>query len=175
MLIGIDLDNTIINYDPVFKSILINKNIKTKNIKNYKKKLKNILNPVEWTKLQGNIYGNKIINAEIYCNFINFLNFTKKNNIEVAIISHKTKYPYIGKKVDLHKSAKKFLKKKLVNYKYKKEIYFENPTIKSTNAIQEELEFFAASIEKNETPVVSLNDGAMALSIAHKIIACIEK
>lgn len=57
----------------------------------------------------------------------------------------------------------------------KKEIYFENPTIKSTNAIQEELEFFAASIEKNETPVVSLNDGAMALSIAHKIIACIEK
>ena len=61
MLIGIDLDNTIINYDPVFKSILINKNIKTKNIKNYKKKLKNILNPVEWTKLQGNIYGNKIM------------------------------------------------------------------------------------------------------------------
>lgn len=56
----------------------------------------------------------------------------------------------------------------------KKQIYFENPEIKTTNAIQEELEFFAASIEQNETPVVSLSDGANALTVAHSIIACIE-
>ena len=57
----------------------------------------------------------------------------------------------------------------------KKQIYFENPAIETTNAILEELEFFAESIENNTTPIVSLSDGAKALAVAHKIIACIEK
>ncbi|MEI6866739.1 Gfo/Idh/MocA family oxidoreductase [Flavicella sp.] len=54
----------------------------------------------------------------------------------------------------------------------KKQIYFENPTIESNNAILDELESFANAIETNTTPVVSLNQGAKALQIALQIIDC---
>ena len=55
----------------------------------------------------------------------------------------------------------------------KKQIYFENPEIEESNPIQEELEHFANCILKKEKPLVSLIDGAKALEVAHKIIACI--
>ena len=55
----------------------------------------------------------------------------------------------------------------------KKQIYFENPEIEESNPIQEELEHFADCILKKEKPLVSLIDGAKALEVAHKIIACI--
>ena len=52
----------------------------------------------------------------------------------------------------------------------KKQIYFENPVIEKTNPIQEELEHLASCIEKKQTPIVSLSDGAKALEVAHQII-----
>ena len=55
----------------------------------------------------------------------------------------------------------------------KKQIYFENPEIEESNAIQQELEHFASCIHNNQKPLVSLKDGAKALEVAHKIIACI--
>lgn len=55
----------------------------------------------------------------------------------------------------------------------KKQIYFENPTILEGNAIQDELEHFASCIHEKKKPTVSLQDGAAALEVAHKIIACI--
>lgn len=52
----------------------------------------------------------------------------------------------------------------------KKQIYFENPVIEKTNPIQEELEHLASCVEKKQTPIVSLSDGAKALEVAHQII-----
>ena len=57
----------------------------------------------------------------------------------------------------------------------KKQIYFENPEIENNNAILDELETFAAAIEGNSSPVVSLNDGARALRVALKIIEKFER
>jgi len=57
----------------------------------------------------------------------------------------------------------------------KKQIYFENPNIAKTNAIREELEDFATAIQNNTTPRVSLEDGAQALAVAHRIIATMQK
>lgn len=56
----------------------------------------------------------------------------------------------------------------------KKQIYFENPNIEDTNAIQEELETFAAAIAKQTTPIVPLEHGAAALKVAHQIIRCFQ-
>lgn len=53
----------------------------------------------------------------------------------------------------------------------KKQIYFDNPTVTSNNAILDELESFAGSIKNNTTPAVSLQQGAKALEVALKIIA----
>lgn len=55
----------------------------------------------------------------------------------------------------------------------KKQIYFENPAISETNAILEELENFAHCIKTKQIPKVSLKDGAYALEVAHRVIACI--
>ena len=57
----------------------------------------------------------------------------------------------------------------------KKQIYFEIPKIDEINPIQEELEDFAKSINKNKRPTISLKDAAYALKVAHQIIACINQ
>ncbi len=54
----------------------------------------------------------------------------------------------------------------------KKQIYFEYPSIKDSNAINEEFEHFARCIKENKTPIVSLNDGTKALRLANQIINC---
>jgi predicted dehydrogenase len=52
----------------------------------------------------------------------------------------------------------------------KKQIYFENPDIKSNNAILDELEAFADAINDNTIPAVTLKQGAHALKVALQII-----
>lgn len=57
----------------------------------------------------------------------------------------------------------------------KKQIYFDNPKVEENNAILDELESFAEAIEKNITPVVTLEQGAEALRIANKVIQSFQK
>ena len=52
----------------------------------------------------------------------------------------------------------------------KKQIYFENPKIETSNAILEELESFADAIENQTIPIVSLENGTKALELANMII-----
>lgn len=52
----------------------------------------------------------------------------------------------------------------------KKQIYFENPQIQPNNAILDELNSFAESINKNTTPIVSLQQGTEALRVAQMVI-----
>ena len=54
----------------------------------------------------------------------------------------------------------------------KKQILFENPTVANNNAILDESDSFAHAIRTNTTPVVSLSQGAEALSVAQQIIDC---
>ncbi|GGK15687.1 oxidoreductase [Yeosuana aromativorans] len=54
----------------------------------------------------------------------------------------------------------------------KKQIYFDNPSIPSNNAILDELESFADAINNNTKPVVTLHDGTEALRVATQIINC---
>ena len=53
----------------------------------------------------------------------------------------------------------------------KKQIYFENPSIETNNAILDELESFAEAIKNNTMPIVSLKQGTQALKVALQIIA----
>lgn len=54
----------------------------------------------------------------------------------------------------------------------KKQIYFDNPSVKANNAILEELETFAEAINNNTVPVVTLSQGTEALRVAMQVIAC---
>ncbi|MEY8022049.1 Gfo/Idh/MocA family protein [Muriicola sp. SD30] len=53
----------------------------------------------------------------------------------------------------------------------KKQIYFENPEIRSNNAILDELETFANAINQDTKPEVTLSDGTKALKVALQVIA----
>ncbi|MFN5325017.1 MAG: Gfo/Idh/MocA family protein [Bacteroidota bacterium] len=51
-----------------------------------------------------------------------------------------------------------------------KQIMFDNPAVNTTNAIREELSSFAKSILGNTEPLVTLEDGLIALETAHTIV-----
>jgi len=56
----------------------------------------------------------------------------------------------------------------------KRQIYFEKPESKASNAIQEELRSFADAINKKVDVSVSLEDGYKALQVAHEILQKID-
>lgn len=51
-----------------------------------------------------------------------------------------------------------------------KKIMFNKPEIEQTNAIKEELRAFSESIINDTTPIVSLEDGLLALEVAEQIL-----
>lgn len=152
MIIGIDLDNTIINYQSSFERIAKLKKIKI-NKKFIKKELKQKIERIsknEWTRIQGKIYGEKIHYAKIFENFTNFVKFSIKNKISLVIISHKTKYPILGKKRNLHTLTKKFLETKFKNnyFRINKNLFFETSIQKKIQRIKiKECDFFIDDLE----------------------------
>ena len=153
MIVGIDLDNTIINYQNSFKQIAKSENIKiNKNL--IKEKLKTIIeqrSKDQWTIIQGEVYGKKINRAKLFKDFKKFFNFAINNKIRLVIISHKTKFPILGEKKNLHDLAKKFLKRKINNnyFKENKNLFFETSLEKKINRIRnEECDFFIDDLKK---------------------------
>jgi len=119
MHIGIDFDNTIVCYDQVFYKVakengLISPDTPGRmprgknNVRDY---LRKTGKEDEWTKLQGLVYGTKMNHAEVFEGIFDYLYWCRQNKIEVSIISHKTRHPYIGPKYDLHTAAFDWMEK----------------------------------------------------------------
>ena len=119
--LGIDLDNTIICYDELIYDLAKNKFPKINFLRNSKSKkmIKNeiikIYGNEQWTKLQGIIYGKKILEARVFNGFRKGIQ-KLKDEFEIFIISHKTNKAAIGKNINLHAAAKKFLKKNNISF-----------------------------------------------------------
>ena len=134
MVLGIDFDNTIIKYDELFYKIAFEKNLipadfpKEKNkVRNYLRE-KNIEN--EWTIIQGEVYGARINEAIPFEGMMETLEELRTKKIPINIISHKTRVPFLGPKIDLHAAAinwltiHQFFDTDGLNLK-EKQIYFE--------------------------------------------------
>jgi len=124
--VGIDLDNTIINYENSFKKYLEDKQIYFKKINKKKIKLvaKHNSKIKNWTEAQEEIYGHYITYAKLYKNFSKFEKFALKNKIKLYIISHKTKYSQFSKKYNLHLGSNKWLKENIIKDRY--QIFYVN-------------------------------------------------
>lgn len=113
MIIGIDFDNTIVCYEETFHRVakemhLISPSVpanKTAVREHLQSKGRNDL----WTELQGIVYGPKMGEAKMYEGAAEFFLACRKKNFEVYIISHKTQFPFIGQKHDLHEAARRWL------------------------------------------------------------------
>ena len=134
--IGIDLDNTIINYENSFRVFLKKYKVKKKGINKIQIKKFNFkkINIKNWTQAQEEIYGNYIGYAKKFLFYNLFEKFALNKGFKLYIISHKTKYSQFSKKYNLHKSSKKWIKKNINFKEYK--IFFLNTMSKKIAKIK---------------------------------------
>ena len=116
IIIGIDLDNTIISYDIAFQNGAAETGLVDKECKLNKKALRDLIRKkpngeFEWQKLQGYVYGEGINEAVLFPGVYRFLWRCKQRKIDVEIVSHKTEFGHLKKKkISLRDSATDFLK-----------------------------------------------------------------
>ncbi len=112
--IGVDFDNTIVRYDRLFHRAALDLNLIPPDLPMTKGRVRDYLREVdredEWTRLQGHVYGARMQEAELFPGVMECLAKCRERGIEVFIISHKTKSPYLGPHYDLHQSARDWLK-----------------------------------------------------------------
>jgi len=157
LIIGIDLDNTIIDYRNAFWHTALSTGIFTEKDKisfsnNHgqvpnKNEIKNRLileegGNYKWESLQGQVYGQYIHNAGIYPGVANFLLHSKVRGVKVYIISHKTEFGHYDKsQTPLRKAALNFLEQKdLLSGDYgiqEKDIFFFDTRRKKVNKVAE--------------------------------------
>ena len=114
MNIGIDLDNTIINYDKRFVDVASKKKYINKNWKGVKQDLKEEIKKLEngnakWNKVQSIVYGDLSKKVFVNIGFYEFLWRAKLKKHNIFIISHKTIHPHYNKNIFLRDEANKFL------------------------------------------------------------------
>lgn len=114
MRVGIDLDNTIISYDKLFHKISLSRGLISSHILPKKRSIRDEIRRLhgdeEWQKLQVEVYGNSIGEAELMTGVYDFLASLKLAGHSFQIVSHKTRFPNYGNSsVDLRKRALYFL------------------------------------------------------------------
>lgn len=113
MRIGIDFDNTIVSYDVLFHRVALEAEHIPPDLPPSKLSVRDYLRQIDkeqlWTEMQGYVYGVRMGEAEAFPGVVDFLAWARDAGIEVAIISHKTRHPFIGPKYDLHKAAREWV------------------------------------------------------------------
>ena len=95
MFIGIDFDNTIVCYDQLFHNLALKRNLTPKNLPISKQAVRDHLREIGsedvWIEMQGLGYGPRMWDALPYPGAIDLIRKLAKQNLPVAIVSHKTK------------------------------------------------------------------------------------
>ena len=115
MRLGLDFDNTLISYDQLFHRVALDKGMIPAEIPKQKNAVRDSMRErgieEEWTRLQGEVYGSRILEAEPYPGMLATLRQLADKNIPMSIVSHKTRFPYLGEPWDLHAAARGWLQK----------------------------------------------------------------
>ena len=115
MRIGIDLDNTLIDYTEAFlygaqKFELIPENWSGQKLDLKSFILSHYKGDHVWERLQGKVYGQWIHKAKLYSGVYRFLWRCRLRGWKNIVISHKTEYGHFdSKKISLRKAAISFL------------------------------------------------------------------
>ena len=155
MKIGIDLDNTILNYD-ISHKVLIKKFLKIKINTSSKNKIKKIIikkyGIKKWIEYQSILYseGLKWAYIDNFCKKFIFKNIKFGN--EIYIISHKTVKSYYNDKIFLRKETLKKIKGENITGRgmiKSKNIYFFESLEKKVNKIKNlNIDIFIDDLEK---------------------------
>lgn len=112
-MIGVDLDNTIVCYDRVFDRLAEEHGVTVDPRKTRKTALRDHFRSLgqetRWTELQGIAYGPRIGDAVPFPGVLEFFSRSHERGTPVAVISHRTRFPYLGERHDLHEAARTWL------------------------------------------------------------------
>jgi len=113
MRIGIDFDNTIACYDGVFHAAALERGLIPSELGRDKNSVRDHLNDAgrndDFTELQGYIYGARMDLVAPYPGLTDFVAAAHMTGHELFVVSHKTRYPLLGPKYDMHAAARGFL------------------------------------------------------------------
>jgi len=117
MRIGIDFDNTLVSYDALFHRVALDQRVIPNDLARTKVAVRDYLRRIGqepvWTEMQGTVYGARMDEAQAYPGAIEFLRWASSAGIELCIVSHKTRHPFIGPKHDLHDAARRWVERHL--------------------------------------------------------------
>ena len=133
MRIGIDFDNTVVSYDELFYRIALERSLVPPDIAptklNVREHLRRAGREDIWTEMQGYVYGARMQDAQVYPGVIAFLSGARAAGVSLAIVSHKTRQPFLGHPYDLHAAARgwveEFLMKNANPLIAADDVYFE--------------------------------------------------
>ena len=118
MRIGIDFDNTVVSYDELFHRVALERNLVPRELPAAKLSVRDYLRQAGkegiWTELQGYVYGARMEDAVAYPGVIVFFAWARAAGVSLAIVSHKTRYPFLGHPYDLHEAARGWVNKFLI-------------------------------------------------------------
>jgi hypothetical protein len=111
--IGVDFDNTIVSYDEVFHAVAVEWELIPESFaastKAIRDRLRSLGREDDWTRLQGHVYGPGMSFATPFPGMAEFFERCNADGIEAVIISHRTRWPYLGPRHDLHAFARAWL------------------------------------------------------------------
>ena len=112
-MIGVDFDNTIVRYDEVFGRVALDLGLVPPHAATSKTAVRDHLRAAgqedRWTELQGIIYGPRMLDAPPFPGVAKFFAACRAAGLPVAIVSHRTRFPYLGDRHDLHAAARDWL------------------------------------------------------------------
>jgi hypothetical protein len=118
MRIGLDFDNTIVSYDALFHRVALEQRVIPTDTPVSKLAVRNHLRSIGsepvWTEMQGTVYGARMCEAKPYPGVIEFLTGARSAGHTLAIVSHKTRHPFLGPQYDLHAAAREWVDLHLV-------------------------------------------------------------
>jgi hypothetical protein len=115
MRIGIDFDNTIVCYDELFHRVALERGLIPASLPVNKGCVRDYLRETGredvWTAMQGDVYGARMLEATAFPGACEFFTRAARENLDICIVSHKTRHPYLGPKYDLHQAATAWLER----------------------------------------------------------------
>ena len=114
-LLGLDFDNTLVRYDKLFHQLALEKSLIKKSLPSDKTAIRDYLRSQgqdeQFTLLQGEVYGLRILEAEPAEGMLKALGELHQRGIPMVLVSHKTRTPYKGPAYNLHQAAWSWLEK----------------------------------------------------------------
>ncbi len=113
VILGVDLDNTLIRYDALFYELALEQGYVDSAVPRTKRAVRDAMRAkgleTQWTRLQAIAYGERLCEATPFAGALETIRELHARGIEMRIVSHKTRFPALGPRVDLRAEALQWL------------------------------------------------------------------